>query len=57
MSLDGQIFTQDLQLQRAGLLSVIVAEKAFCVSAKQDYRNSQCLPLLCFLYAFIVKWV
>lgn len=55
MSLDSQIFTQDLQLQRAGLLSVIVAEKAFCVSAKQDYRNSQCLSLLCFLYAFIVK--
>lgn len=55
MSLDSQIFTQGLQLQHADLLSFIVAEKAFCVNAKQEgYKNTQCLPLLCFLYAFIV---
>lgn len=54
MSLDSQIFIQGLQLQHADLLSFIAAKKAFCVNAKQKgYKNSQCLPLLRFLYAFI----
>lgn len=54
MSLDSQIFIQGLQLQHADLLFFIAAKKAFCVNAKQKgYKNSQCLPLLRFLYAFI----
>lgn len=40
MSLDGQIFIQGLQLEQAEPVSVIVAEKGFCVNAtRKDNEN------------------